>query len=171
MPGFIVLLFVLFAVAIWFATFSMDRQRIANYVEERGGRIISIDWAPFGRGWFGEKNDRIFEVVYYDNAGNQHFFHLQNKHVERRLLDGRPHHISQVRLVRFPFAEERAWQFVDQSDSTRVARFARRVAAIAGRKRPAARGVESTRGAIGGQLLGSLRLPFHSPNCVFLRNR
>ena len=25
-----------------------------------------------GRGWFGEKNDRIYEVVYYDSNGEQH---------------------------------------------------------------------------------------------------
>jgi hypothetical protein len=52
---------------------SMDRDRIADYVTGRGGRVVSITWAPFGRGWFGEKNDRIYEVVYYDAEGRQHF--------------------------------------------------------------------------------------------------
>ena len=50
----------------------MDKDRITAYVQERGGRIVSINWAPFGRGWFGEKNDRIYEVVYYDREGQQH---------------------------------------------------------------------------------------------------
>jgi hypothetical protein len=47
--------------------------RITDYVQQRGGRIVSINWAPFGKGWFGEKEERIYEVVYYDNAGSQHF--------------------------------------------------------------------------------------------------
>lgn len=51
---------------------SVDKDRIASYVQERSGRIISISWAPFGTGWFGEKNARIYEVVYYDKDGNQH---------------------------------------------------------------------------------------------------
>ncbi len=58
---------------IWAFTMGLDKDRIKDYVHERGGRIISISWAPFGRGWFGEKEERIYEVVYYDQAGNQHF--------------------------------------------------------------------------------------------------
>ena len=50
----------------------MDRTRIEQYVAERGGRIISINWSPFGKGWFGEQSDRIYEVVYYDRQGDQH---------------------------------------------------------------------------------------------------
>jgi hypothetical protein len=52
---------------------SLDRERIEGYVTGKGGRIVSISWAPFGRGWFGEKNERIYEVVYYDAEGRQHF--------------------------------------------------------------------------------------------------
>jgi hypothetical protein len=72
MPFFSLLAFIA-AIAIWFLSFSLDRTRIAEYIQQRGGRIVSINWAPFGRGWFGEKNDRIYEVVYYDKEGNQHF--------------------------------------------------------------------------------------------------
>src|SRR5439155_23022895 len=57
----------------WLLATSMDRGRITAYVEERGGRVVSISWAPFGKGWFGDKNDRIYEVVYYDSSRNQHF--------------------------------------------------------------------------------------------------
>lgn len=60
-------------IAIWMLTFGLDKGRITEYVHQRGGRVISISWAPFGRGWFGEKNSRIYEVVYYDQGGNQHF--------------------------------------------------------------------------------------------------
>ncbi len=73
MIPFAVLGFVLLAVVIRLAVGSTDRSRIEEYVTDRGGRVVSITWAPFGRGWFGEKNDRIYEVVYYDADGRQHF--------------------------------------------------------------------------------------------------
>ncbi|MHC5010938.1 MAG: hypothetical protein ACYTG6_08315, partial [Planctomycetota bacterium] len=44
-----------------------DRQRIADYVRERGGRVVRIKWAPFGHGWFGDESNRIYEVT-YDHA-------------------------------------------------------------------------------------------------------
>jgi len=66
-------LFLLVVIGIWTLSMSMDKNRITDYIRERGGRVVSISWAPFGKGWFGEKNDRIYEVVYYDAAGKQHF--------------------------------------------------------------------------------------------------
>ena len=73
MEGFAILAFVGVGLLIWLASMSLDNGRIKSYVEERGGRIVSIHWAPFGKGWFGEKNDRIYEVVYYDREGKQHW--------------------------------------------------------------------------------------------------
>ena len=64
--------FLLVAVVIRLAAGSMDRQRIEGYLADRGCRVISVTWSPFGKGWFGEKRDRIYEVVYYDGQGNQH---------------------------------------------------------------------------------------------------
>jgi hypothetical protein len=60
-------------IVLWILMFGLDKSRITEYVHQRGGRVISISWAPFGRGWFGTKNARIYEVVYYDGDGNQHF--------------------------------------------------------------------------------------------------
>jgi hypothetical protein len=60
-------------IGIWLFLMSLDKSRITDYIQQRGGRIVSISWAPFGRGWFGEKEERIYEVVYYDKDGNQHF--------------------------------------------------------------------------------------------------
>lgn len=57
----------------WWVTSSWDEKRVRDYIQERGGRIVSIHWSPFGKGWFGEKNDRIYEVVFYDDKGEQHF--------------------------------------------------------------------------------------------------
>ena len=47
----------------------VDKSRIKDEVESRGGRIISIRWNPFGRGWFLEKNERHYSVVYIDRTG------------------------------------------------------------------------------------------------------
>lgn len=70
-PG--ILLLLALGIGLWMASMSFDRRRIEEYVRGRGGRIVSIGWAPFGKGWFGEQNDRIYEVVYYDRPGLQHW--------------------------------------------------------------------------------------------------
>src|SRR5262245_7177920 len=49
-----------------------DRERIRFYIASRGGQVLSCDWAPFGRGWFGNRSDRIYEVAYVDQEGNEH---------------------------------------------------------------------------------------------------
>jgi hypothetical protein len=64
---------IVLGIGFWLLFFSLDKSRITDYVQQRGGRIVSISWAPFGKGWFGEKEERIYEVVYYDKEGNQHF--------------------------------------------------------------------------------------------------
>ncbi|HEX5105805.1 MAG TPA: hypothetical protein VFV87_18435 [Pirellulaceae bacterium] len=74
--GWICLAFAVFAglaIAIRIVAGAFDQSRIAEYIQSRGGRVVSVQWSPFGRGWFGEKNDRIYEVVYYDADGLQHF--------------------------------------------------------------------------------------------------
>src|SRR4051812_36214920 len=73
LPLLVICAGLLLALGIRLAAGSMDRERIETYVSQKGGRIVSITWAPFGRGWFGEKSDRIYEVVYYDAEGKQHF--------------------------------------------------------------------------------------------------
>jgi hypothetical protein len=73
LPALAIVAFVFVFVVIWLGSMSLDNDRISSYIKERGGRVISINWAPFGKGWFGEKNDRIYEVVYYDRVGNQHW--------------------------------------------------------------------------------------------------
>jgi hypothetical protein len=49
-----------------------DDGRIRQYIASRGGVVQSIQWQPFGRGWFGEKNDRIYLVTYTDSSGDVH---------------------------------------------------------------------------------------------------
>jgi len=49
------------AVVIRFVVDRLDRQRIRQDVDARGGEVDDITWKPFGRGWFGEKSDRVYE--------------------------------------------------------------------------------------------------------------
>src|SRR6266576_5520022 len=37
----------------------VDKNRIKDEVESKGGRVISISWNPFARGWFFEKMSAI----------------------------------------------------------------------------------------------------------------
>jgi hypothetical protein len=51
---------------------SLDGERIAKYVGERGGELLEKSWNPFGKGWFGERSDRIYEIRYRDAKGRVH---------------------------------------------------------------------------------------------------
>jgi len=44
----------------------VDKNRIKDEVEARRGRVVSISWNPFGRGWFFEKGERHYDVTYID---------------------------------------------------------------------------------------------------------
>jgi len=64
-------------VGIRLAAGALDRGRVKEYVESRGGRLIDTTWEPFGPGWFGEKSDRIYSVHYRDRDGNEHRAHCK----------------------------------------------------------------------------------------------
>lgn len=51
---------------------AFDTDRIAEHFNKDGREFISKEWAPFGKGWFGEKSDRIYIVKYKDNDGHLH---------------------------------------------------------------------------------------------------
>jgi len=57
----------------------MDRKRIAEYIEQTGGRVRSTEWTPFGSGWFGSKEERIYRVRYVDIDGCTHTFTCKTK--------------------------------------------------------------------------------------------
>jgi hypothetical protein len=71
--GVMILFAFIVGLGLWVWSMSLDKDRITAYVQERGGRIVSISWTPSGKGWFGKKEERLYEVVYYDREGNQHF--------------------------------------------------------------------------------------------------
>jgi|SRR5262245_31591331 len=47
----------------------VDKNRIKDEVESKLGRVVSINWNPFGRGWFFEKGERHYDVTYIDRSG------------------------------------------------------------------------------------------------------
>jgi hypothetical protein len=49
----------------------LDRARIRDFVQEHGGTVRSISWQPFGRGWFGERGERVYAIAYVDEAGEE----------------------------------------------------------------------------------------------------
>jgi len=62
--------FVLAIVAVFrIAADRLDRQRICEHVESTGGTVEDIAWNPFGTGWFGSRNERIYEVTYRTRHG------------------------------------------------------------------------------------------------------
>jgi len=75
-PGIFVLLVIPVVIAIVIGIRlligSLDRQRISEYVEARGGKVVETTWAPFGPGWLGSNRERIYEVRYRDHEGNVH---------------------------------------------------------------------------------------------------
>lgn len=57
--------------ALRLAADRLDRARIRRFVEARGGTVVDIAWQPFGRGWFGEKGERVYAVTFTDDAGRR----------------------------------------------------------------------------------------------------
>jgi hypothetical protein len=64
--------FIVIAIVFRLMAGGMDSDRVGEYIRAQGGELIDSQWSPFGRGWFGEKNDRIYEVRYRDRLGNVH---------------------------------------------------------------------------------------------------
>jgi uncharacterized OB-fold protein len=57
------------AVALRIVMHFVDKSRIKDEVETRLGRVVSITWNPFGRGWFFERGERHYDVTYIDRSG------------------------------------------------------------------------------------------------------
>lgn len=46
----------------------LDRERIREYIESAGGRVLNIVWNPTGPGWLGS-SERIYDVTYETRGG------------------------------------------------------------------------------------------------------
>ncbi|MBL8897105.1 MAG: hypothetical protein JNM84_05735 [Planctomycetes bacterium] len=79
----IVLGFLCFGLGLRLLAGSLDGDRVERYVRDMGGELIDKSWAPFGPGWFGEKDSRIYEIVYRDREGGVH-----RAHVKTSMLSG-----------------------------------------------------------------------------------
>jgi hypothetical protein len=68
----IIVLAVVFAIVIRLAHCDSDHDRIRQYVEANGGKLIDAKWMPLGPGWIDAGENRIYEVHYSDKEDNQH---------------------------------------------------------------------------------------------------
>ncbi len=50
----------------------LDRRRVGRYIGRMGGELHRISWSPFGPGWFGERNARIYLIQYTDREESLH---------------------------------------------------------------------------------------------------
>lgn len=64
--------FIVIAIVFRLVAGGIDGDRVGEYIRNQGGELIESHWSPFGRGWLGEKNDRIYQVRYRDRSGNIH---------------------------------------------------------------------------------------------------
>ena len=62
---------------------SFDGDRVERYIQDKGWELVDKSWDPFGPGWFGEKDSRIYEIVYRDGEGRTH-----RAHVKTSMLSG-----------------------------------------------------------------------------------
>lgn len=64
---------IILAIVIRLAAGSFDGDRVKAYVEQTlKGELLDQSWDPLGPGWFGEKDSRIYEIIYKDQDGNTH---------------------------------------------------------------------------------------------------
>ncbi len=71
-PAAIIIIFIVVAIIIRLIAGSLDGGRIESHFSEEGKEFISKEWTPLGKGWFGDKSDRIYKVTYKDKDGNIH---------------------------------------------------------------------------------------------------
>jgi hypothetical protein len=70
-PSVVLLIIVVVSLIIGARMFagSLDHDRIRADIEKSGGRVESIEWTPFARGWFGREKERSYSVRYTDAEG------------------------------------------------------------------------------------------------------
>ncbi len=73
----IFIIFAIIAICIRLAAGSFDGERVEAYIKKNGWKLVDRSWDPFGPGWFGEQDSRIYQVVYKDKAGNLHKAHAK----------------------------------------------------------------------------------------------
>lgn len=74
---FIIVGFVVLAIVLRLIAGSFDGERVERYINQNGWELVDRSWDPFGPGWFGEKDSRIYKIVYRDREGNLHHAHVK----------------------------------------------------------------------------------------------
>ena len=74
---FLVFIVIVIVIIIRVVAGSFDAGRIEAYLSDRKCTLLEKKWVPFGPGWFGEKDSRIYEVVYRDAQGHVHQAHVK----------------------------------------------------------------------------------------------
>ena len=80
--GFVVVAIVV-SLVIRLMAGGLDGDRVERYVRDQGWELVDRSWDPFGPGWFGEKDSRIYQIVYRDQRGDLH-----RAHVKTSMLSG-----------------------------------------------------------------------------------
>ena len=75
-PG-VFAIFIVLAILSRVLAGSFDGSRVEDYIRSMGGTLLDKSWDPFGPGWFGEKESRIYQIVYRDRAGYIHRAHVK----------------------------------------------------------------------------------------------
>jgi hypothetical protein len=97
-PAIIIVLAIAFAIVFRLMAGSFDGERVERYLKDQGYELIDRSWDPFGPGWFGEKDSRIYQVVYRDRQGCVH-----RAHVKTSMMSGV--YLTNDRVVAEPGAE------------------------------------------------------------------
>lgn len=71
------------AVVIRLLAGSFDEDRVSSYLRSKGLELVDKSWDPFGPGWFGEDDSRIYKIIYRDRSGRLH-----RAHVKTSMLSG-----------------------------------------------------------------------------------
>jgi hypothetical protein len=82
-PVLLIIGFIVLAVVIRLIAGSFDGERVERHLRDMGCELVDRSWDPFGPGWFGEKDSRIYEVVFRDRDGRLH-----RAHVKTSMLSG-----------------------------------------------------------------------------------
>lgn len=91
----IFLVFAVIALVVRLIAGSMDGDRLERYASKQGWTIVDRSWKPFGPGWFGSQNERLYDVTYRNGAGE-----TRRAFVKTSALAGV--YVSEDRLVKRP---------------------------------------------------------------------
>ena len=95
-PTALVFLVIILAIVVRLCAGSFDGDRVEQYIKAMGGELLDKSWDPFGPGWFGEKDSRIYEIVYRDREGIVHRAHVKTSAMagvyltNDRIIEDRP---------------------------------------------------------------------------------